>query len=79
MAPDTGHLVAAIYNAGYMVRHNRRGGRVTLQSPLAAKRREAIDQLGLVVRDAFTASEDFEPLLVALVDALASRDDWPRF
>ena len=79
MAPDTGHFVAAIYNQGCIVRHNNRGGRVSPSSPIAKKRREAIEQLGLVVRSAFNASGDFEPLLTALVDALAPRDDWPRF
>lgn len=74
-------LRAAIYNGGYMVRHYARGGRVSQASPIAEKRRDAISALGRIVRDAFVAArdEDFEILLTALVDCLASRDDWPKF
>ncbi|HEU4344788.1 MAG TPA: hypothetical protein VFU31_24835 [Candidatus Binatia bacterium] len=62
-----------------MVRHYARGGRMSRESALAAKRRAAIRDLGLTVRQAFNASEDFEALLTAVVDGGASRDDWPRF
>lgn len=78
MAPDpTGAHVSAIYNAGYIVRENVRGGRWSSGSRLAERRREAIVRLGLVVRDAFNASDDFEALLTALVDALRQKDDPP--
>ena len=79
MGPDTGALVADLYNRGYIVRANARGGRWSQESAMAERRREAIRQLGLRVRHAFNVSEDFEPLLTALVDSLAPRDDWPRF
>lgn len=72
---------SAIYNSAYMVRHYARGGRMSQASPVAEKRREAIAALGRTVRDAFNAAgdEDYEILLTALVDCLATRDDWPRF
>lgn len=75
MAPDTGRLVAAILNAGYMVRHYARGGRLTFL--MREERAEAIRHMGLTVRDAFNKSDDFEPLLVAVVDGLRPRDDPP--
>lgn len=76
----TSALTASIYNAAYFVRHYARGGRLADPgAPLAHKRREAIHKLGLVVRQAFCATDDFEPLLTALVDCLAAKDDWPRF
>lgn len=72
---------AAIYNAGYMVRHYARGGRMTPAGPVALRRQAAISALGQIVREAFNAAQDadFEALLTALVDCLAARDDWPRF
>ena len=76
-APDTASLVAAILNACWMVRHYARGARQTV-SPMAARRREAIRKLGLIVRDAFARSDDFEPLLAAIVDGLVPREE-PRF
>ncbi len=78
MAPDTGALIAAIYNDGRMVREFQRGGRLP-GIGFGEKRSAAIRDLGLTVRAAFSQSEDFEPLLTALVDALVQRDDWPRF
>lgn len=75
MAPDTTRLVAAILNAGFMVRHYARGGRSRLQRP---ERVAAILHMGLTVRAAFSASDDFEPLLRAVVDGLVPLDN-PRF
>lgn len=76
MAPDTAQLVGAILNAGWWVRHYARGARIAgRQRELRA---EAIRALGLVVRQAFDVSEDFEPLLQAIVDGLVPHDD-PRF
>lgn len=72
MAPDTGVLVAAIYSACWWVRHYARGGRSSIQR---AERAQAIQRLGLTCRDALTKSDDFEPLLTAIVDGLAPRDD----
>jgi hypothetical protein len=76
MAMDggTAGYVAAILNAGYMVRHHSRGGRSSISRP---ERSRAILQLGVVVRDAFTNSDDYEALLAAVVDALRPRDDPP--
>lgn len=74
MAPDLAQLIAAILNAGYMVRHYARGGRTRLHR---TQRAQAIQQLGLIVREAFNQSEDFEALLAAVVDALRPRDEPP--
>jgi len=72
MAPrDTAARVAAILNAGWMVRN------YTLQRTLHDRQRraQAIQHMGLVVRDAFAHSEDFEPLLGAVADGLRPRDE----
>ena len=76
MAPhaETAALVAAIFNAAYMVRHYARGGRVNIQR---AQREQAILQMGLAVRDAFNRSEDFEALLAAVVEGLRPKEDQP--
>lgn len=74
---DTGTLVAAILNAAWMVRHYARGGRVSQNSPMAAKRAEAIHHLGITVRDAFAKSQDYEPLLTAVCDGLRPHDERP--
>lgn len=66
-APETAHLVASILNAAWMVRHYQRGGRVAIQRE---QRQLAIRHLGSVVRQSFAQSEDFEPLLAAVVDGL---------
>jgi hypothetical protein len=60
---------AAIRNAAWMVRHYTRGGRSN------ARREQAIQMLGLVVREAFNSTEDFYPLLAAIVDGLRPRDE----
>lgn len=69
--------VAAILNAAWMVRHHARGGRVSRESPMAANRQKAIRAMGLIVRQAFQSSDDFEPLLAAVVDGLRPRDEPP--
>ena len=66
MAPESTGQVHAILNAAWMVRHYARVPR---------KRAEAIRQLGLVVRQSLNSSEDFEPLLAALVDGLRPKED----
>lgn len=80
MAPDsaTQRHCAQLYNAGFQVRHYARGARLPSLG-YAEKRRAAIRELGLIVRRVFAESDDFEPLLTALVDCLSPRDDWPRF
>jgi hypothetical protein len=72
MAPDTGQLVASILNSAWMVRHYERGGRLEI---LSKERARAIRQMGLAVREAFDRSEDFEPLLLAVLDGLNPRED----
>lgn len=66
MAPDETGQVHAILNAAWMVRYYAHGS--------SRKRAEAIRQLGLVVRQSFSSSEDFEPLLVALVEGLVPKN-----
>jgi hypothetical protein len=70
MAPDTGALIASIMNPAYMVRHYKLQRTPTMRKQRAA----AIRALGLAVRLAFNSSEDFEPLLLAVVDGLSPRD-----
>lgn len=68
---STAARVASILNACYPVRYYRR----PVQRELRAA---AIAALGLIVRDAFNQSEDFEALLAAIVTGLAP-DDRPPF
>ncbi len=76
MAPDTAQLVGAILNAAWWVRHYGRGARIGGRP--REQRAQAIQALGLVCRQALTVSDDFEPLLKAIVDGLVPHDD-PRF
>lgn len=71
---DQAALVAEILNACYLVRHYARGGQSTIQR---SKREEAIAQLGLACRKAFATTNDFEPILTAIVDGLTPEK--PRF
>ena len=73
MQPDTGLLIAAILNAGWMVRNYalKRTRRGRLQ------RAQAIQRMGLTVRDAFERSDDYEALLGAVVDGLRPKDNQP--
>lgn len=63
--------IAAILNAAWLVRHYSRGSRLKIQRK---QRKKAIQQLGLTVREAFNASETFEPLLAAIVEGLRPRN-----
>lgn len=74
MAPDTGELVTTIRNDARMVREYVRGGRTSIGR---ARRTQAIQKLGLSVREAFNQSDDFEALLAAIVDGLRPRDEQP--
>lgn len=74
MAPDHGETVARILNACWWVRHYRRRSRIT-----TASRQQAILALGLILRDAFTRTDDFEPLLAALLDGLRPQEEDPPF
>jgi hypothetical protein len=63
---------AAILNAAYYVRYYRR--------PVQrAQRAQAIKLLGLTVRQAFNETENFEPLLIAVVDGLRPRPELEPF
>lgn len=73
-APHTERHVASILNAAWVVRHYARGGRTTIQRP---ERTRAIRELGLIVRGAFSSSDDFEALLAAVVDGLRPKDEPP--
>lgn len=67
MQPDpSAELVTAIYNAAWQVRDLCRPHQVD-------KKAQAVARLGLIVRAAFNASEDFAPLLEAVRDALTGR------
>jgi hypothetical protein len=73
MAPDLPQLEASIRNAAWQVRHY--ADQRTESRRL--RRAQAILQLGMIVRHAFAVSDDFESLLVAVVDGLSPRDDRP--
>lgn len=77
MGPDTSTLVAAILNAAWMVRHYARGGRVSREHAHYELRQEAIKHLGIIVRDAFNQSTDYEALLTAVCDGLRPHDEQP--
>lgn len=66
--------VTAILNACWQVRHYARGGRSEIHRDA---RSAAIFALGLTLRSALDASEDFEAILTALVDGL--HPPGPRF
>ena len=75
MAPDTGELVARILNEWYMVRHYKRGGRPGGVG--SARRQQAIQKLGLTIREAFNRSNDFEALIAAVLDGGRPQDSQP--
>jgi hypothetical protein len=60
--------VHGIYAACWWVRHYREQRTVAMR----LGRAQAIQRLGLAVRDAFNSSDDFEVLLTALVDGLTN-------
>ncbi len=62
-ADPTAQHVAAIYNAAWFIRDLTRPHQ-------RDKKAEAVARLGLIVRAAFVASDDFGPLLYAIRDAL---------
>lgn len=71
---DTTVWVASLLNAGFMVRYYARGARTTTQR---LERSQAIANMGMIVRESFIQSDDFEPLLIAIVDGLRPKDDPP--
>lgn len=74
MERSSAQLVAAILNAAWMVRHYARGYRSSINR---SQRSQAIRELGVIVRDAFNQSDDFEALLAAVCDGLRPRDEQP--
>lgn len=73
-APDP--YVTSIYNAGWFVRQYGPQPRTSFQR---AERAKAIHRLGLVVREAFAKSDNFEALLIALFNCLNHKDEPPPF
>ena len=67
MAPDTGEHVARILNDWYMVRYYQRG----------ARREQAILKLGITIREAFIASNDYKTLIAAVLDGGRPRNEQP--
>ena len=65
--------ITAILNAAWYVRHyaQQRNGTQRLH------RAQAIQRLGLEVREAFSHSDDFEPLLGAILAGLRPKDEDP--
>lgn len=75
MGPDdTARDIIAINHACYLVRHYERGGRSSIGR---AHREQAILALGLLLREIFNRTDDFEPRLAALVDGLRPPDRQP--
>lgn len=61
---ETDALVAAILNDWWMVRHYARGANTSIGR---ASRAQAIQKLGLTIRNAFNTSDDFEALIAAIL------------
>lgn len=74
MAPDAADLIAAILNEWYSVRYYYRGARSSIGR---LHRAQAIQRLGLAIRNAFNKSDDFESLIAAVVEGAKPRDDPP--
>lgn len=63
---DTEDLVALILNDAWMVRHYSR----QIGPTQRLRRAQAVQKLGATVRHAFTSSDDYEPLIAAILDGL---------
>lgn len=63
--------VAAILNAAWMVRHYALQRTETMRQ----QRARAVREMGLLVREAFNNSDDFEALLAAIVNGLSPKDE----
>ena len=74
MDQDQTRYVAAILNAGYLVRYYARGGRLSIHRQ---ERARAILAMGVAVLDALSHSNDYEAILAAVVDGLRPRNDPP--
>ena len=73
MAPELWQLEADLHNDAWMVVYYA----PQRTAAMRLRRAQAILKLGLTVRHAFAVSDNFEPLLVALVDGLRPRDERP--
>ena len=69
-------VIAAIFNAAFMVRYYAARGRRSRIGQL--ERKQAIQLLGLRVREALNEASDYEPIITALADGLRSEDN-PTF
>lgn len=65
---SSAELVGAIMNAGWWVRHYCRPHQ-------REQRAQALNALGLICRAAFNATDDYAPVLGAIVDALTPPRD----
>jgi hypothetical protein len=70
---DNGRYVAAILNDAWMVRNYG----LERNESQRLRRAQAILKLGLTVREAFSSTDDFEPLLAAICDGLRPRESKP--
>jgi hypothetical protein len=70
---DIGRFTAAILNDAWMVRHYG----LERNESQRLLRAQAIKKLGLTIREAFAATDNFEPLLAAICDGLRPRDEKP--
>jgi hypothetical protein len=73
MGPDTGALLTQIRNDCWPVRYYSHARTQAMR----LRREQAIKRLGLTVRYAFSASDDFEALLITLVDGLNTKETKP--
>lgn len=71
MDRGTSQHVAAILNDWWMVRHYAMQRTATMR----LKRAQAILKLGLTIREAFASSDDFEPLIAAILDGARPREE----
>lgn len=69
MRRDVGDLVSTIYNDCYMVRHYERN---------KLRRHQAIQKLGATLQFAFSQTDEYEPLIQALLEGLRPIDR-PKF
>lgn len=69
----TEHHIAAILNDWWMVRYYA----PQRTREMRLRRAQAVQKLGLTIRHAFNSSDDFEPLLAAVLDGGRPKDDRP--
>jgi len=72
MNPDPANLISEILNTAYMVRYYKRGSRTTIGR---LQRDQAVLKLALIAREALNTSDQFEPILEAIVEGLRPSPD----